>query len=372
MVNRVPIFMAFSGNGGVERMMANLMRAFVGRGMAVDLLVTRADGDHIASLPEQVRVIELGTGHTTRAAPALARYLARERPGSLLVAKDRAIRTAVRARRRAGVDTRIVGRLGTNLSASLQHKSPFSRSLRVHPMRRLYARVDRIVAVSQGVARDTSTVTGLPAERICVIRNPVVTADLLRQAEAPAEHPWLNDSGPPVILGVGRLTRQKDFATLIRAFAQVRRTTPCRLLILGEGTLRSELETLVRELGVADWVALPGFTRNPFSAMRNAALFVLSSAWEGSPNALTEALALGTPVVSTACPSGPDEILADGRYGRLVPVSDAPSLAQAMEATLKAPLPAERLREAVAEYTAERAAERYLQALGFTDNDRSG
>lgn len=357
--------MAFSGNGGVERMMANLMHAFVARGLKVDLLVTRAEGDHFAALPREVRLVDLKTRHTTAAAPAVAAYLRRERPRALLVVKDRAIRSAVKARQCAGVDTCLVGGLHTTLSAALEHKNRLSRWLRVRPMRTIYSHVDRIVTVSAGVARDTMALTSVAADKITVICNPVVTRELPALAAEPIDHPWFEEDEPPVILGAGRLTRQKDFATLIRAFAIVRRHTRCRLVILGDGGLRCDLNRLAQSLGVADALDMPGFTPNPFPYMRRAKLFALTSAWEGSPTVLVEALALGTPVVSTACPSGPDEILAAGRYGRLVPVGDAAAMALAMRATLDAPLPPEILKSAVAAYVPDISARRYLETLGL-------
>ena len=220
--------------------------------------------------------------------------------------------------------------------------------------------------VSHGVAEDTRRITGLPAARVTVVRNPVVTPRLAELAAAPCPHPWLQPSAVPVILGAGRLTEQKDFVTLLRAFARMQAIRPVRLAILGEGRLRGELERLAHELGVGERVALPGFTTNPYAWMARAALFVLSSAWEGSPNVLAEALALGVPSVATDCPSGPRELLAGGRYGALVEVGDHVGLAEAMLATLAAPPPAGHLRQAVSDYTAEAAAQGYLGALGLT------
>jgi glycosyltransferase involved in cell wall biosynthesis len=153
---------------------------------------------------------------------------------------------------------------------------------------------------------------------------------MLALARQRPDHPWFQAGQPPVIIGVGRLTRQKDFPTLIRAFAELRRRSPARLLILGEGEERPRREALAGELGVSDHVALPGFVENAMGCMAGSALFVLSSAWEGLPTVLIEALAAGTRVVSTDCPSGPREILQNGRLGALVPVGDAAALAQAM------------------------------------------
>ena len=237
-------------------------------------------------------------------------------------------------------------------------------SLRDQSMRVSYRSVDAIVAVSQGVADDIARTTGLPSARIRVICNPVVTAKMLGLAQEPVAHPWLRPDSPPVILAAGRLTKQKDFATLIRAFQRVRQSQPCRLLILGKGQLQSDLESLASALGVRDEVDFPGFVANPYAYMAKAALFALSSAWEGSPNVLTEALALGTPVVATDCPSGPREILQGGRYGRLVPVGDVQRLGEAIIATLTNPLPGEVLRRAAAPYSANESAGAYLNALG--------
>ena len=360
--DRLAVLISFSGAGGVERMVLNLIECLAARGLAIDLLAIRADGAYLGSLPAGVRLLDLGVRHSGLVILPLARYLRRERPDALLVAKDRAIRAAALARRLAGWDGRLVGRLGTNLTAALAGRSRAARWLRTAPMHWAYRRV----AVSHGVAEDTRRITGLPAARVTVVRNPVVTPRLAELAAAPCPHPWLQPSAVPVILGAGRLTEQKDFVTLLRAFARMQAIRPVRLAILGEGRLRGELERLAHELGVGERVALPGFTTNPYAWMARAALFVLSSAWEGSPNVLAEALALGVPSVATDCPSGPRELLAGGRYGALVEVGDHVGLAEAMLATLAAPPPAGHLRQAVSDYTAEAAAQGYLGALGLT------
>ena len=359
------VFASFSGAGGVERMLVNLIHGFLDLGQPVDLVLIRASGPHLARLPPEVNRIRLGTNHSLFAAPALARYLQQRRPAALLAAKDRAGRAAVVARWLAGTDTRLVMRLGTHLSTAMADKTAIERWLRYTPIRLLYPRIDRIVAVSEGVAEDTVRIARIPPERITVIRNPVITPELEVQAAEPCPHPWLAPGQPPVILGAGRLERQKDFPTLIRAFAQMPRDRRCRLLILGDGAGRPKLESLIGELGLSDRVALPGFQDNPYAYLSRARLFVLSSAWEGSPNVLTEAMALGIPVVSTDCPSGPFELLDGGRFGPLVPVGDAAALAEAMERILSRPHPPEILRSAVAEYEQGRSAERYLGVLGL-------
>ncbi|MCG6863467.1 MAG: glycosyltransferase [Chromatiaceae bacterium] len=360
---RVAVFVSFSGTGGVESMIVNLIRGFVDLGRRVDLLLVRAASPHLERLPRQVNLVRLGTDHTFLALPALARYLRRQCPSTLLAAKDRAGRTAVLARRLAGTDTRIVLRLGTNLSTAMAEKSTCSRWLRFAAIRRLYSQVNQIVAVSAGVADDTARIARIPREHIRVIHNPVITPELPGLAAKPCDHAWLQRGQRPVIVGAGRLQRQKDFPTLIRAFALVRSERPCRLVILGDGGGLAQLEALIAELGIARDVDLTGFLDNPYPILARADLFVLSSLWEGSPNVLTEAMALGTPVVATDCPSGPRELLDGGRYGPLVPVGDAKALAKSIIRTLDNHLPPQALQAAVAEYDQMHSAERYLEAL---------
>jgi glycosyltransferase involved in cell wall biosynthesis len=189
---------------------------------------------------------------------------------------------------------------------------------------------------------------------------------MLAAATLPVEHPWLAKDAPPVVLGVGRLTEQKDFPTLLCAFTEVAKQRDARLIILGEGQLREALREQARQLGIADKVAFPGFTDNPWAWMRRSAVFVLSSRWEGSPNTLTEALALGTPVVSTDCPSGPRELLSGGDIAPLVPMGDITALSEAILSTLSNPPEAATLVNAVKDYHQDVSAKGYLDALGLT------
>ncbi|MCZ6872143.1 MAG: glycosyltransferase, partial [bacterium] len=183
-----------------------------------------------------------------------------------------------------------------------------------------------------------------------------------KKVQAPLVHPWFEPGCPPVLLAVGRLAKQKDFGTLLRAFARLRRSQPARLLILGEGPERPALETLVRELGLEQDVRLPGFVDNPYAYMARASAFVLSSLWEGLPTVLVEALFCGAPVVATDCPSGPREILRGGELGGLVPMRDPVALADSMQMALAGKIPRP-TRESWQSYTVETVVDRYIAIL---------
>ena len=262
--------------------------------------------------------------------PSLIRYLRRERPSAILATRVHSSCLAVLARRFSGVRTRVIVRESNMVGPGLRAMKPMKRWAIFFAIRYCYPRADRVIAVSRGSAEELNEQFGIPWEKLSVVYSPIISDALRNRASAPLDHEWFQEGQPPVILSVGRLTAQKDQQTLIRAFALVRKNVAARLLILGEGENRAELEALVSELGLASDVSLPGFHKNPFAFMARARLFVLSSAWEGLPGALIQALACGCPVVSTDCPSGPREILQDGRLGRLVPVGDSTSMADAI------------------------------------------
>lgn len=231
--------------------------------------------------------------------------------------------------------------------------------------RRLLKHSTHIITVSDGV-RDQPALTGIPSNKVSTIYNPVVTYELSQWNKEVPNHPWMTDEGPPVVLAVGRLTDQKDHSTLLKAFHILTKTREIRLVILGEGGLRQQLEDLIRSLNLEDRVSLPGWTDNPFAFMSRAALFVLSSKHEGLGNVLIEALACGCPVVSTDCPSGPSEIMEDGRIGPLVPIGDHAALADAMGRVLDDPPDKEMLMKRAAFFSAERAVDAYEKLIRAT------
>ncbi|MGE0449178.1 MAG: glycosyltransferase [Vicinamibacterales bacterium] len=360
---RIALIFSSLRPGGVERIRLTLARGFLQRGLAVDLVIVNAEGPLAPDLPEGARVIDLRKRRTIHAFAALVRYFRRERPLAALSAQTHLNLVTLAAR----VASRAPGRIAVSehiaLDAVLRHAATWKERLFPIGVKLLYPHADAVVAVCRATAERFSSASGLPLDRIAVIYNPVVTADLVERSQAPIEDEWLGDGKPPVILSAGRLTPQKDHETLLRAFALVRRTRPCRLLVLGEGSERDRLERIARDLGVETHVRLAGFAINPFPYMRRARLFALSSRWEGFGNVLVEAMACGLPVVSTDCPSGPAEILQDGAWGLLVPVGDPGALASAILQSMDEPPQSERLRARAAEFSADRAVDRYLQVL---------
>lgn len=363
--NHLAFFLATSGHSGVDRIITNLVRELAARKLSIDLLRIENHGPYIQPELQNVRIINLGTSHVNTSLVPLLNYLRCVCPYAMLCDKDRVNRLALWAKKLAGVPTRIVVRIGTTVSKNLERRSPWARWSQYISMRCFYPWADAIIVPSYGAALDLSRITRLTQDRIKVVPSPVVSGTLTQWAAEPVGHPWFAPDGVPVILGVGELCARKDFATLIKAFAKVRQQRSSRLVILGEGRQQERLKNLVCNLGLESDVLFRGFVTNPYAYMSKAALFVLSSCCEGAPVVLMEALAVGLPVVSTDCPSGPREILQNGLLGPLVPVGDVDAMAQAIISTLDNPPAAPFLKSAAAPYSVSASATQYLAALGF-------
>jgi glycosyltransferase involved in cell wall biosynthesis len=359
------VFVASLFHGGVGKMRVHLINEFARRGVGVDLLLADRDSPYLDRVAGDIRIVDVGTSNAITGVPPLAYYLWRAQPRVLLTQRVRVNVLGLRACALARSAAHSFLTVNTNMTRELEALPPRKRARHLALMRSYFPRNHGVIAVSRGVADDLAGLLGWPPQRIEVAPNPTITPEVLALAETPLEHSWFAAGAPPVILGMGRLEPQKDFPTLLRAFALVRRGQAARLIILGEGKQRAALEQLAADLGIAADVQLPGFMPNPYHYLQRARLFVLSSAWEGSPNSLTEALALGTPLASTDCPSGPREILEDGRHGPLVPVGDVDALAAAMARTLAHPPSREQLQAAAQRYTLARSATRYLELLGL-------
>lgn len=361
-MNKTTIFLSDLDGGGAERVMLNLAQGFINKGLDVDLVLVRKIGPYLEQIPPQVRVVDLQGVSLLRSIPALSNYLKKERPQILFSALEDTNIVAILAKLLARVPTPLVVTVHNNLSQESCHAPNLKRKLVPYLVPWFYPFADGVVSVSNGVAEDLAKL-GLAKEKIRVIHNPIVTPQLSYKLQQKVEHPWLQLGQPPVILGVGRLTKQKDFPTLIAAFAKVRQQIPVKLMLLGEGEERSYLEALVQKLGVAEDVSLPGFVANPYAYMAKARVLVLSSAWEGFGNVLVEAMAAGTPVISTNCPSGPAEILAQGDYGKLVAVGDSEGMAVAIAKTLQEEPNSQLLQQRAVDFSLEKVVSQYQQLI---------
>ena len=342
--------------------MLDLAKGFVQRGLCVDMVLVQAKGPYLDQLPDGVRLIDLKARRTLTSFLPLLRYLRRECPDALVSTLPHANAIALIAKKLFAEQLRVVARQESIFQMEYAN-ADFKYRMTLKLERRLLPFADAIVAVSDGAAGDLKRGAPNISHLVQVIHNPVVWPDLAERAARPVEHPWFGDPDLPIILSAGRLATEKNHATLLRAFAELAKSRPARLVVLGEGPERQDLIALARNLEIAHAVDFPGFQINPFAFMSKASAFVLSSVYEGLALVLIEAMACGTPVVSTDCPSGPAEILDGGTYGRLVPVADAEALAQAVAATLDEPPHRQRLQQRARCFSTDRAAEKYLAAL---------
>jgi glycosyltransferase involved in cell wall biosynthesis len=358
----VCVFATSLNIGGIERMRVNLIPALQDLGYKISLMLHRAEGPLLPQVPKDVEIISLDVHKAIMALPRAVRAIKQRQPDILLTSPIRNGLTMLAARRLGllkGVKTKII--TGIHNAMSEEAKLPKNWRDRFLPTvsHMLLPHADQVLAVAGGVADDLAECARIDRGKITVVYNPVITPSFDSRMSEPVDHPWFNKKDVPLIVGMGRLVRQKDYPTLMRAFAIVRSQRPCRLAFIGDGPDRTKLQEMAEQLGVAEDVSFVGYQPNPFGFLSRASLFVLSSIHEGCPNALIEAIGCGTPVVSTDCLSGPDEVLVDGEYGPLVPVGDHVAMAEAMAATLDAPLPPERLRGRAADFKAAKIAKDY-------------
>ena len=363
---RIACFMSNLEGGGAEKVAVNLLEGLVSKEVDLDLILADASGPYLSQVPEQVRVIDLGVGNVSKAVLPLRRYLREYKPDALLSHLSHTNVALILAKELSRIRTNLV-LVEHNTFSSVFGRGDGTGNLRQRLVpvfvKASYGRADTIIGVSSGVSSDLERSLGLPEGSVRTIYNPVVGETLKARSREPLDHPWFAEDAPPVFLAVGRLSEQKDFATLLQAFSKVRQQADARLVILGEGGKRGELETLRDTLNLSEHVLMPGFVSNPYAYMRRASALVLSSRWEGLPTVLIEAMACGCPVVATDCPSGSKEILEDGRWGPLVPVGDADALAEGMVQVLRDPIDEAALVERADTFSHEAATEAYFEVL---------
>ncbi|HTL87963.1 MAG TPA: glycosyltransferase [Leptolyngbya sp.] len=367
MNDRIAILLSGYKTGGDTQVVLNLIDGLAARTIEIDLVLASAARLSLDRLPNSVRVFDLESPLTTRTTsaarllPGLIRYLRREQPKVLVSNLIFANAIAVLAKLLAFSSVKLILVEHIALSKTQTRKDEPRSKLIPVLIRALYPKANAIVSVSHQMADQLRADYKLKAN-LHAIHNAVVDDSLQQKAAEPIDHPWLSDS-VPVFLGVGRFAVQKDFTTLIQAFAILRQQVSARLIILGEGTLRSQFEAQIVALGLQAEIVLPGFDPNPYRYMSRATAFVLSSRWEALPTVLIEAMACGCQIIATQCPYGAAEILADGEFGQLVPVEDAIALAQAMKTAIDSPISPELIRFRATDFSIDRAVDRYLNLI---------
>lgn len=358
---RISLFIPSLNGGGAERVTVLLANGLADKGYKIDLIVCQGGGTYVNDVDSRVNLITLGTSRVMTSVFPLLRYLVRVKPYALIGAMGHANVVAILAKILSRSSTKLlVVEHNTFSKATTNFKSRLLKPF----VKLLYPFADHIAGVSKGVAQDFSKALKIPENKVHVLYNPVVSTKLKELMQHKPNHPWFLDGGDPIFVGIGRLTRQKNFEALINAFALANKSLNSRLVIFGEGELRPELELQITNLSLNERISLPGFTSNPFSHIRNSAAFVLSSRWEGLPTVLIEALACGAKVLSSNCPSGPEEILEGGKWGWLVPVDDAGALAAAMIQSLNAESAPDGAIRAE-DFSIDKSVEQYLQLLGL-------
>ena len=353
---KIAIFLPDLSGGGAEKVFVSLSTAFIERGFAVDMILIKKEGELLDTLDKRVQVIDINSKKIRGSFLPLLSYLRRHNPEVLIAVMWPLTVLAISAFRLSGCKGRLIVSDHNTLSLSTAKYSKYKKSVLAQTIKWIYPLADIRLTVSEGVAADIKQLSGLFESKFNIINNPI---DMKIQSDA-AEN---TVRGHFRIINVGSLKLQKNQALLIKAFAKLLEDIDAELVIVGDGELRGELEQLIAQLGLQDYVTLTGFKEDVAAEYIQSDLFVLSSDYEGFGNVIVEAMSAGVPVVATDCQSGPREILAEGKYGTLVPVGDVDALAKAMLQSLQQEHDGQVLRKRAADFSIEKIANQYLDVI---------
>ncbi|MCF6436781.1 glycosyltransferase [Pseudoalteromonas sp. MMG022] len=351
--------------GGVQRRTMRLLQGIKdnddNNSLNVQLIVNQPGGENKAMVPKQVTYHTLGGMAGRKLDLALGDKLSSLAPDIVVCCMGQQFMQALKHRSRLPQHCRwyVIQAVPVKLIAY----SWLKNKIRELAMKRYYPKADKVLCVSDDVRVTVARLSPVLQEKAQTIYNPVVSENLLTLAQEPVEHPFFN-AGNIVLVAAGRLNVQKDYGTMLQAFAlltQQHPNKPFKLIILGNGELEAQLQRQIETLGIKDKVDLAGFTDNPYKYIRQADVFVMSSLWEGLPNAMIESLAIGKPVVSCDCVAGPREILKDGQLGTLVPMKDPQAFADGIITELKQRRDTEKLQARGWEFSVNNAASKYIE-----------
>lgn len=353
--------------GGIAHLMINLAHDFISRGIEVHFFLTKRRGEIEGELPAGVKIYRGGTSIKNCLFPLMG-YIRTVKPYAVISARDSLNAVNVIACTLTGRATKAITSVHVDFSSDNQTHKLKGRLHRYGGYLLgilLYRFSDEIIAVSKGVAENLAERAFISQKRVTVIYNPTYKESDQSSAKALS---FMDAFPSPKFIGVGRLTEQKGFDTLIKAFFLYReKYNKGTLIILGEGEDRATLESLIRRLNLVGCVHMPGYMENPSAFIKHADVFVFSSRWEGFGNVLVEALGVGAKIVSTDCKSGPAEILDNGRFGSLVPVDDISQLADAMERQLSLPNDEKLLLARAKDFAIDKIANEYLHLIFKTE-----
>ncbi len=362
---RIVIFLTSLGGGGAEKAMLHLAMSLHSKGHQVSFFLIVKEGPYLKQVPQKIEVVSFNPLVKRFRVPQsllpFSLYLRRESPDVIISAMNKCNLIAIVARAISGIKTKLI--ISEQNFISLSIRGLIRKRVMHLLIRLLYPRANFITAASKGIADDLSKCAKIPQERVQVVYNPIIDEKVYEKCREDVSHPFFSESSEGVVIGVGSLSESKGFANLIEAFSILRREKNLRLIILGEGEEREKLEEMTGNLGVEKYVSMPGFVDNPYAYMARSKVFVHPAIYEGLGNVLVEAMACGTPVVATNCPTGPAEALDNGRFGRLVPVKNINALAEAIKEAMSSPRNHEELCKRAKFFSVEAAANKYLKMI---------
>ena len=362
---KIALFIPTLAGGGAEKVFLRLAVEFYGRGHDVELVLINKKGPYLKDVPKEIKIVDLKAGRALFSIRKLTEYVKKNQPDVMLSAMPHCNLVAAWAKMLTKEKFTLFLTERNYFSLSNKKEKIHKRVMYPLLIKWFYPRSDKIIALSEEMRKDLVDNLKIPEQKTKTIYNPVVDKSIEKKAGEKVEHPFYKEKKSRIIIGVGRLTEQKNFPVLVKAFNKInQKQKNTRLIILGEGEERQNLERLIQKLDIKEKVSLPGFVDNPYKYMAQADVFVLSSLWEGLPGVLIEALACGTQVVSTDCKSGPREILQEGKYGRLVPMNDKLALAKAIKETLDAPVDNDMIKTRTKDFRVEKITEKYLDVMG--------